>query len=95
MYEPQSDQYVVILTYTFLYTTTYFRIVDRIVVDINMKAGFTLWRQETLKSVDNFYYKRHSMKQSYSWQTNCNSTSQEISRILLNTKVHYRVYKSP
>jgi len=35
------------------------------------------------------------MEQSPSWEANGFSTNQEIPRILLNPKVHYRIYRSP
>ena len=35
------------------------------------------------------------MDQSPSWEANWFSASQDIIRILCNSKVHYRVYKSP
>jgi hypothetical protein len=35
-----------------------------------------------------------SMKQSFSWEANSSSDSQEIPRTLLNTTVHYRVHNS-
>ena len=37
----------------------------------------------------------YSMEQSPSWEANRFAASQEISRILWNPKVHYRVYKFP
>jgi hypothetical protein len=35
------------------------------------------------------------MEQSPSWKANSSSANQEIPRILLNPKVHYRIYYSP
>ena len=37
----------------------------------------------------------HFMEQSPSWEVNWFSASQEIPRILWNSKVHYRVYRWP
>ena len=37
----------------------------------------------------------NSMQQSPSWEANSFSASQEILRILSNSKVHYRTHKSP
>ena len=39
------------------------------------------------------YSLNHSMEQSPSWEANRFSASQEIPRILQNTKVHYRIEK--
>jgi hypothetical protein len=37
----------------------------------------------------------NSMEQSTSWETKMSWATQEIPRILINTKVHHRVHKSP
>ena len=41
------------------------------------------------------YLLTHSMVQSPSWEANWFATSQEISHILCNSKVHYRIHKCP
>ena len=41
------------------------------------------------------YLLTYSTEQSPSWETNSFSASQEISRILWNPKVHYRIHKCP
>ena len=41
------------------------------------------------------YLLTHSMQQSPSWEANWLSASQEISSILRNPKVHYRIHKCP
>jgi hypothetical protein len=35
------------------------------------------------------------MEESYSWEANSHSASQQISHLLRNHKLHYRVHKSP
>ena len=37
----------------------------------------------------------YSMEQGSSWETNWSSATQEIPRILWNSKAHYRIHKSP
>jgi len=41
------------------------------------------------------YYLTNYVEQTPSWETNSSSTSQEISRILCNTKVHCHTNNSP
>jgi hypothetical protein len=41
------------------------------------------------------YLLTYSMEQSPSWEANPFVGSQEIPRVLLNPKVHYRIHKSP
>ena len=41
------------------------------------------------------YLLTYFMKQSFSWETNSSSLSQEIPRILWNPKVHYCIHKRP
>jgi hypothetical protein len=41
------------------------------------------------------YLLTYSMQQSPSWEANRFAASQEIPRILLNPKVHYRIHKCP
>ena len=43
----------------------------------------------------NYYLLTYSMQQSHSWETNRFAASQEISRILLNPKGHYRIHNCP
>jgi len=43
----------------------------------------------------NFYVPSNYMKKSLSWETYTRSANQEISRLLWNPKVHYRVHNSP
>jgi len=40
------------------------------------------------------YLLTYSMEHKLSWETNWFAASQEIPRIILNTKVHYRIHKS-
>jgi hypothetical protein len=44
---------------------------------------------------DDAYLLPYSMRQSPSWEANRFSGSQEISRILWNPKVHYRIHNGP
>jgi hypothetical protein len=41
-----------------------------------------------------YYIVTYSMEQSPSWEANRNVASQEISRILWNPNVHYRIHKA-
>jgi len=46
-----------------------------------------------VKSTDDWLIK--SMEQSSSWEANRSSSSQEISCIVCNLKVHYHIHKTP
>jgi hypothetical protein len=42
----------------------------------------------------NYIKPANSRKQSPFWEANSHSASQEVSRVLCNPKVHYRIYKT-
>ena len=51
--------------------------------------------QTTWSKLSYSYLLTHSMQQIPSWEANRFSASQEITRILWNQKIHYRIHKFP